>query len=133
MAAAVLSPAEIRIPVGGTGTVGLVVMGAQDLRGVDMTMTYDPAVLEAQDVSPGPLLTLDGSPVGVNRGMESGRVRAQFTRASGSAGSGVVAAVTFRALRAGVVTVTVEGLSLTTGTSTTNVPVAAVSRIRVAQ
>jgi hypothetical protein len=65
--------------------------------------------------------------------MESGRVRAQFTRASGSAGSGVVAAVTFRALRAGVVTVTVEGLALTTGTSTTNVPVAAVSRIRVAQ
>ena len=53
-AAAVLSPAEIRIPVGGTGTVGLVVMGAQDLRGVDMTLTYDPAVLEAQDVAPGP-------------------------------------------------------------------------------
>src|SRR6185295_14614257 len=49
-AAPVLSPAEIRISVGGTGTVGLVVMGAQDLRGVDMTLTYDPAVLEAQDV-----------------------------------------------------------------------------------
>src|SRR6185369_7448545 len=48
VAAAVLSPAEIRIPVGGTGTVGLVVMGAQDLRAVDMTLTYDPAVLEAQ-------------------------------------------------------------------------------------
>ncbi len=133
VAAVVLSPAEIRIPVGGTGTVGLVVMGAQDLRGVDMTMTYDPAVLEAQDVSPGPLLTLDGSPVGVNRGIESGRVRAQFTRSSGSAGSGVVATVAFRALKAGVVTITMEGLSLTTGTSTANVPVAAVSRIRVAQ
>ena len=133
VAAAVLSPAEIRIPVGGTGTVGLVVMGAQDLRGVDMTVTFDPAVLEAQDVAPGPLLTLDGSPVGVNRGMESGRVRAQFTRVSGSAGSGVVATVTFRALRAGVVTATVEALSLTTGTSTTRVPVAAVTRIRVAQ
>jgi len=133
VAAAVLSPAEIRIAVGGTGTVGLVVMGAQDLRGVDMTLTYDPAVLEAQDVAPGPLLTLDGSPVGVNRGLESGRVRAQFTRASGSAGSGVVATVTFRALRAGVVTATVEALSLTTGTSTTRVPVAAVTRIRVAQ
>jgi hypothetical protein len=108
-------------------------MGAQDLRGVDMTLTYDPAVLEAQDVSPGPLLTLDGSPVGVNRGLESGRVRAQFTRVSGSAGSGVVATVTFRALRAGVVTVTVDALSLTTGTSTMSVPVAAVSRVRVTQ
>jgi len=133
VAAAVLSPAEIRIPVGGTGTVGLVVMGAQDLRAVDMTLTYDPAVLEAQDVAPGPLLTLDGSPVGVNRGLESGRVRAQFTRTAGSAGSGVVATVTFRALRSGVVTATVEALSLTTGTSTVRVPVAAVTRIRVAQ
>ena len=133
VAAAVLSPAEIRIPVGGTGTVGLVVMGAQDLRAVDMTIAYDPAVLEAQDVAPGPLLTLDGSPVGVNRGLESGRVRAQFTRTAGSAGSGVVATVTFRALRAGVVTATVEALSLTTGTSTARVPVAAVTRIRVAQ
>ena len=36
-------------------------------------------------------------------------------------------------LKAGVVTITMEGLSLTTGTSTANVPVAAVSRIRVAQ
>jgi general secretion pathway protein D len=132
-ATAVLSPADVRIPVGGTGAVGLVIMGAQDLRGVDVTVTYDPAVLEAQDVAPGPLLTLDGSPVGVNRGLESGRVRAQFTRAAGAAGSGVVASVTFRALRAGIVTVAAETLNLTTAAGTTSVPVTSVAHIRVAQ
>jgi general secretion pathway protein D len=132
-ATAVLSPAEVRIPVGGTGSIGLVVMGAQDLRGVDVTVTYDPTVLEAQDVAPGPLLTLDGSPVGVNRGLESGRLRAQFTRAAGAAGSGVVASMTFRALRAGIVTVSAETLNLTTAAGTTVVPVPSVARIRVAQ
>jgi general secretion pathway protein D len=130
--AAVLSPAEVRIPVGGTGTIGLVVMGAQDLRGVDLTVTYDPAVLEAQDVSPGPLLTLDGSPVGVNRGLETGRLRAQFTRSSGSAGSGVVATMTFRGLRAGAVTVTAEGLTLTTAAGSAAVPVPSAARVTVA-
>ena len=113
VAAAVLSPAEIRIPVGGTGTVGLVVMGAQDLRGVDMTLTYDPAVLEAQDVAPGPLLTLDGAPVGVNRGLESGRV-GPVHPGLGIGGLGVVATVMF-GRAGGVVTATVEAL-LTTGT-----------------
>jgi hypothetical protein len=130
---AVLSPAEVRIPVGGTGSIGLVVMGAQDLRGVDVTVTYDAAVVEAQEVAPGPLLTLDGAPVGVNRGLEPGRLRAQFTRGSGTAGSGVVATLTFRALRAGVVTVTAEALNLTTAAGTAAVAVPSVARIRVTQ
>jgi general secretion pathway protein D len=130
---AVFSPADVRIPVGGSGTIGVVVMGAQDLRGVDLTVTYDPALLEAQDVSPGPLLTLDGAPVGVNRGLESGRLRAQFTRTAGSAGSGVVATLTFRGLRSGTATVAVEALSLTTGTATGAVAIASSSRVTVGQ
>jgi hypothetical protein len=129
----VFSPADVRIPVGGSGTVGVVVMGAQDLRSVDLTVTYDPTVIEAQDVSPGPLLTLDGSPVGVNRGLESGRLRAQFTRAAGSSGSGVVATLVFHGLRAGVVNVSIEALSVGTGTATAAVPVAGASRITVGQ
>jgi general secretion pathway protein D len=128
---AVFSPTDVRIPVGGTGTVGLVVMGVQDLRGVDISITYDPAVLEAQDVSPGPLLTLDGAPVGVNRGLESGRLRARFTRTTGSAGSGVVATMTFRGLRSGAATVSAESLTLTTGTGPVAVPVAGAARVTV--
>jgi hypothetical protein len=106
-------------------------MGAQDLRGVDLTVIYDPAILEAQDAAPGPLLTLDGSPVGVNRGLESGRVRAQFTRSAGSAGSGVVATMTFRGLKAGTATVTVEALGLTTGAGIVAVPVSGAARVTV--
>jgi hypothetical protein len=128
---AVFSPIDVRIPVGGTGTVGLVVMGVQDLRGVDVSIAFDPAVVEAQDVSPGPLLTLDGAPVGVNRGLESGRLRAHFTRTTGSAGSGVVATMTFRGLRAGTATVSAESLTLTTGAGAVTVPVAGASRVTV--
>ena len=58
-------------------------------------------MVEAVDVSPGSLLTLDGQAVGAERGLESGRVRARFQRATGTAGSGVVASVTFRGLKAG--------------------------------
>ena len=128
---AVFSPTDVRIPVGGTGTVGLVVMGVQDLRGVDLSITYDPAVLEAQDVSPGPLLTLDGAPVGVNRGLETGRLRARFTRTTGSAGSGVVATMTFRGTRSGTAVVSVESLTLTTATGSVTVPVAGAARVTV--
>jgi hypothetical protein len=128
---AVFSPTDVRIPVGGTGTVGLVVMGVQDLRGVDLSITYDPAVLEVQDVSPGPLLTLDGAPVGVNRGLETGRLRARFTRTTGSAGSGVVATMTFRGTRSGTAVVGVESLTLTTGTGPVTVPVAGAARVTV--
>ena len=63
-------------------------MGVQDLTGVELALAYDPALLEAVDVSPGSLLTLDGVPVGAERGLESGRVRARFQRATGPAGSG---------------------------------------------
>ena len=36
------------------------------------------------DVSTGSLLTLDGAAVGRERGLESGRVRARFQRATGA-------------------------------------------------
>ncbi|HUG53605.1 MAG TPA: cohesin domain-containing protein [Vicinamibacteria bacterium] len=130
---ALTSPSAVSIPVGGTGTIGLVVMGAQDLRVVDLSVVFDPAVLDAQDVAPGPLLTLDGSPVGVNRGLESGRLRAQFTRQAGSAGSGVVATMTFRGLRAGTTTVTVEALILGSGAGTVAMPVSSATRVTVGQ
>jgi hypothetical protein len=98
---------------------------------VDLSITYDPALLEVQDVSPGPLLTLDGAPVGVNRGLETGRLRARFTRTTGSAGSGVVATMTFRGTRSGTAVVGVESLTLTTGTGSVTVPVAGAARVMV--
>ena len=45
----------------------------------------------------------------------------------------MVATLTFRALRAGVVTVTAEALTLTTAAGSTAVAVPSAARIRVAQ
>ena len=101
--------------LGSTATVGVVVMGVQDLTAVELALSWDPAVAEAVDVSPGSLLTLDGQAVGAERGLETGRVRARFQRAAGTAGSGVVASVTFRGLKAGSTVLHVESLSLTAG------------------
>lgn len=117
-----LSPSEIRVAPGATTSVGVVVMGVQDLTAVDLVVTYDPRLLEAQEVAPGALLTLDGQPVGVERGLEAGRVRARFTRAAGTAGSGVVAVMTFRAIGPGTGRVAIEQLTLTMGGVPTPVP-----------
>jgi hypothetical protein len=111
---AALSPSEAAFRVGETANVSLVVLNAQDLVGAEMLLTYDPALLEGVDVAPGPLLTLDGSAVGVERNLEPGRVRAKFSRSTGVSGSGMVATVTFRALRQGAGAVTVESLAVAT-------------------
>jgi general secretion pathway protein D len=111
---AVLSPPEASAKVGESVSIGLVVMGVRDLTGVELVLGYDGAIVEASEVSPGLLLTLDGAAVGAERNIESGRVRARFTRVAGAAGSGVVASVAFKALRAGAASVRVEALTLTT-------------------
>jgi len=126
------SPPEVRLLVGGTATVGIVIMGVQDLTSVALALTYDPAVVEAVDISGGSLLTLDGQAVGAERGLESGRVRARFQRTTGTAGSGVVASVTFRGLKAGSSILRVENLNLTTGGRSAT-PVVTPARITVSQ
>jgi predicted cobalt transporter CbtA len=120
------------VAVGGSATAGIVVMGVQDLTTVALTLTYDPAVVEAVDVSPGSLLTLDGQAVAAERGLESGRVRATFRRTAGTAGSGVITSVTFRGLKAGSSTLRVESLSLTTGGRSAT-PMVTPARITVSQ
>ena len=107
-------------------------MGVSDLTAVTLVVSYDPTILEALDVTAGSLLTLDGQAVAADRGLETGRVRARFSRASGTAGSGVVASITFRALKAGSSTLTVESLGLTTGGRSAT-PAVAPARIVVTQ
>lgn len=121
---ATFSPTQGSVGVGETATVGIVVLGAQDLSGVGATLRYDPTLLEVLEVTPGYLLTVDGQSVAAERALESGLVRARFSRASGVAGSGIVASVTFRGLRAGVATVSAETLSLTAGGASRAVAVA---------
>ena len=128
---AALSPAEASLRVGETATVSVVLLNTQDLVGMEMVLSYDPALLEAVDVAPGPLLTLDGSAVGVERSLESGRARAKFTRSTGASGSGMVATVTFRALREGAGAITADSLSIVTVTGAQQLGVATPVRVAV--
>jgi hypothetical protein len=83
---------------------------------VDVSLTYDPALAEAVDVTTGSLLTVDGANVGVEKGMEPGRVRASLARATGVSGSGAVATFTFRGVGAGRSALALEALTVRTAT-----------------
>jgi hypothetical protein len=107
-------------------------MNAQNINAVEMLVSFDPAVLEAVDVGPGTLLTLDGAAVGTERNIEPGRVRARLTRPSPTSGSGVVAQLSFRAVGPGTSSLNVEALVLTTAGGGAAAPaLAAPARITV--
>lgn len=112
--AAALTPLEAKVKPGEATAVSVVLMNAQDLTGVEVVIAFDPALVEALDVAAGSLMTLGGVPVGAERSMEPGRVRVKLSRASGVAGSGVVAALTLKGLKEGATSVTVETLTVTT-------------------
>ena len=80
-------------------------------------VVFDPALLEAQEVRAGTLLTLDGAAVGHREHPRGRRACACGSRArTGVAGSGLVASLSFRALAVGPAEVRVESLTLTTAT-----------------
>jgi len=111
--------------------LGLVVMGAQDVQGVEVVFTYDPTLVEVVDVGAGSLLTLDGSAVSTERELSAGRARARFSRAAGATGSGAIATVTFRGLRPGSGALALESLVVTRGSGTERPIVANPGRIVV--
>jgi hypothetical protein len=102
------------LKAGQSGSVSIVLLGASGVTAVDLTVTYDATVVEAVDVSPGSLLTLDGTSVGAERNLESGRVHARFTRGTPATGSGAVATIQFKTLKPGSARLTVESLALVT-------------------
>jgi general secretion pathway protein D len=106
----VLSPPEVALRVGQSAGLALVLIGATDVRSVELTLAWDPTLAEVTDVAAGSLLTLDGSPVSAERALENGRARVRFSRATGASGSGAVAAVTFKGLKQGTAAVVVESM-----------------------
>ena len=116
MVSAVFSPPEANIKLNNNGSISVVLMGAKDVTRVDVSLTYDPALAEAVDVTTGSLLTVDGANVGVEKGMEPGRVRASLARATGVSGSGAVATFTFRGVGAGRSALALEALTVRTAT-----------------
>jgi general secretion pathway protein D len=112
---AILSPPEVVLQVGQTGAVAIVVVGARDVQGVELTVAWDAALVEVTDVAAGSLLSLDGVPVAAERALEPGRARVKFSRATGVTGSGAVAALTLRGLKPGSGSLVVESLALVHG------------------
>ncbi|HVO10424.1 MAG TPA: cohesin domain-containing protein [Vicinamibacteria bacterium] len=110
--AALFSPTEISLRAGQSGGVAVVLVGARDVQSIDMTVSYDPSVLQVTDVSAGSLLTLDGSPVGKQQALEAGTLRVRLTRAAGASGSGAVAALSVRGLKPGSAVLSVESLTV---------------------
>jgi hypothetical protein len=102
------------------------------VQSVEITLAWDPALAEVTDVAAGSLLTLDGAPVSAERALEAGRARVRFTRATGATGSGAVAAVTLKGLKAGSGAIMVESLALGRGGATEHPAPPAPGRLVVA-
>jgi general secretion pathway protein D len=129
--AALFSPPEAVLRVGQGGALALVVMGAQDVQGVEAVFVYDPTLIEVVDIGSGSLLTLDGTTVSSEKELSAGRARGRFSRATGATGSGAIVTVTFRALRQGSGTVALESLVLIRPTGSERPTVANPGRIEV--
>jgi general secretion pathway protein D len=112
------SPSELALRPGETAGLAVVVVGAQDLRWVEVSLAWDPAVAELTDASAGSLLTLDGSAVAVTRTLESGRAVVRFARPTGASGSGAVVSMTFRGVGPGSGTLALPSVSIGRGDAT---------------
>ncbi|MBN2371128.1 MAG: hypothetical protein JXO72_11650 [Vicinamibacteria bacterium] len=108
------TPPRLRIKSGDLGRLSVVVLRASGVVGVDLAMVYDGTTIEAVDVGPSALLTLDGSAVGTERALERGRLRLSLTRASETSGSGAVAALTFRGFKPGSSVIRLESFDVIT-------------------
>jgi general secretion pathway protein D len=130
-ARALLSPPELTVKAGENALVSLVLMGVRDLNGLEVALSYDPNVVEAQEATAGSLLTLDGASVRVDRSMEPGRIRVRMTRPAAVTGSGVVAQFSVRALRAGSTTLTPESVVVLTGGGAARIATPSAGRLTV--
>jgi general secretion pathway protein D len=106
------SPPEASLRAGQTAGVAVVLVGARDVQWVEVIVGFDPALAEVTDVSPGSLLTLDGTPVSAERQIEAGRARVRFLRPTAVSGSGSVVAITLRGLKPGSGTLAIESIAV---------------------
>jgi hypothetical protein len=126
------APQSANVEPGEVGAVSVIVLGAQDLTAVELTLAFDPGVIEAVDMAPGALLTLDGNSVATEKQGESGRYRARFTRQAPASGAGAVAVFTFRGLKPGNASLGLGALSLTTPAGAQTLEAGAAPRVTVA-
>jgi len=109
---ALFSPPEIAVATGGRSSVAVVLVGAQDLQWIELSLAWDASLVKLTEAAAGTLLTLDGTPVAAARSIESGRARVRFTRTAPASGSGAVASLTFEGLAAGTTSLVVESVAV---------------------
>lgn len=91
----VLAPGSTTAPAGATVTIPLTLSDASEpLGNIDLTLSYDPRILEATEVLPGDLTS--GALIDSNIGQ--GTVRLGIVSRQGFRGNGTVASVTFRVI-----------------------------------
>lgn len=125
------APSVANVGPGDSAALGIVLVNAHDVMSVEVVLAFDPALVEALDLAPGALLSLDGVQVAVDRQLEPGRARARFTRPSPGSGSGTVATFSFKGKKVGTSAVLVETLTLTTTSGPLTVAVSGQGRIGV--
>jgi general secretion pathway protein D len=130
---ALLSPPETTVKVGEQVSVSVVVIGARDVLSVEVDLAYNPTVLDVAEVSPGSLLTLDGAALGSEKSTDPGKVRAKFTRAAATVGSGAVVSVTFKGRQPGPAVVTLDSITVVTSYGTEHPAAPAPGRVVVTQ
>lgn len=112
------NPATISVPANTPFTVNIQLENATDASSLSpLRVSWDPAVVRLNDISPGELLSRDGSRVTSVKDIrnDAGQASLTVSRAAGSAGvngSGAIATLTFVALAPGSGRITVTELGL---------------------
>ena len=118
--------------VGEVQHVAVNLFNAQSVKDVSLAVRADSSMIEFVEIGPGQLLSVDGVQILIERQLEGVHATAQFKRTTPLAGgTGTVAIVGFRATRPGEVTIFVENLSLSSGTTQNPVPLAGAVRVTV--
>jgi hypothetical protein len=118
--------------VGEVQRVAINLFNARSVRDIALAVRADSPAIEFVELIAGQLLSVDGVQVLAERQLAGVRASAQFKRPTPLAGgTGTVAIVGFRATRPGDVTIFVESLTLSSGTTQSPVPLAGAVRVTV--
>jgi general secretion pathway protein D len=93
--------------------LNLLLSAPAEVTAVEVVVRYDPQRLAGFEAVAGSLLTLDGTPVGVERHEEAGRLRARFVRQRPASGAGALVAFRARATAGGATAVAIESVVVT--------------------
>jgi general secretion pathway protein D len=123
---------EIQMKVGEVQRVSVNLFNMRPVSEVAISVRADSPAIEFVEIDHGQLLSLDGVQVLTERKLEGSRASAQFQRATLlPGGTGKIATIGFRAVAPGEVTIFVESLTLSAGSTPSPIPLAGAVRVTV--